>query len=101
MSKLLSRHGRIGMVAVAGLGMLSCQTVSEQMPEADGPAASSGVPVMVIVLPTAVPRPTAPTAAPEPTVTPGPAPGEVGSCTGPNCAPPVSVHAYVHGISCN
>jgi hypothetical protein len=89
------------MTFAASLSLASCQTITEELPTAAArETVSTGVPVVVIALPTAAPTPR-PTAPPAPTVTPGPAAGEVGSCTGGNCAPPVSVHAYVHGISCN
>jgi hypothetical protein len=93
------------MIVAASLATVSCQTISEELPAAAAPSAptsASGIPVLVIVLPTAAPAPTPrPTAVPAPTATPAPAAADVGSCPGGNCAPPVSIHAYVHGITCN
>jgi hypothetical protein len=94
---------RFGVVLVASLALVSCQTITEELPTpvAASSTRTEGVPVIVIAMPTAAPtaatpRPTsAPTSPPPSSNDPQP-----GSCTG-NCTTPVSVHAYVHGISCH
>ena len=114
-------YARVGAVVVAGLAVLSCQTITEELPATAVLPPSVPVPIVVIQLPQAQPQsppPSSPTSAPsngtpsgggptqpqpqQPQPTNPPTSGG-GGCTGwpANCNPVASIHAHVYYLQCN
>ena len=70
---------------VAGIFLVACQTITEELPTPSGPSSVAGGPQNIVVVPIVLPSPTVPT--PAPTAAPG---GGGGEAPPPAPAPPSS-----------
>lgn len=67
----MDRPRFLSIPVVAGLLLVSCQTITEELPQPSGPTTVNGGQQPIVVVPLVLPSPTAPTPAPAPTAAPG------------------------------